>query len=225
MLDRTASVRQRVEHMTAPSTFTGDPAQLAEPVRTDGRRERSKSSRAKIVAAMLELVERGDVSPSAARVADHAGVGLRTVFRHFDDMDSLYREMSEVIEKRVAPIILRPFASDRWQDRIRELAVRRPEVFEAILPFRISANLKRYQSAFLMADYIRLHKMERALVDVHLPDSTRQDHDGVESLHVALSFQCWRLLRHDQQLTPETAQRVVQRMVTDVLGRLPGGID
>lgn len=198
---------------------------LADEARTDGRRERSKSSRAKIVAAMLELVERGDVSPSAARVADHAGVGLRTVFRHFDDMDSLYREMSEVIEKRVAPIILRPFASDRWQDRVRELSVRRPEVFEAILPFRISANLKRYQSAFLMADYIRLHKMERALVDVHLPDSTRQDHDGVESLHVALSFQCWRLLRHDQQLTPDAAQRVVQRMVIDLLGSLPGGTD
>lgn len=198
---------------------------LADEARTDGRRERSKSSRAKIVAAMLELVERGDVSPSAARVADHAGVGLRTVFRHFDDMDSLYREMSEVIEKRVAPIILRPFASDRWQDRVRELSVRRPEVFEAILPFRISANLKRYQSAFLMADYIRLHKMERALVDVHLPESTRQDHDGVESLHVALSFQCWRLLRHDQQLAPEAAQRVVRRMVTDVLACLPGGTD
>lgn len=174
---------------------------------------------------MLELVERGDVSPSAARVADHAGVGLRTVFRHFDDMDSLYREMSEVIERRVSPILTRPFASERWQDRIRELAVRRPEIFEAILPFRISANLKRYQSAFLMADYNRLHKMERALVDIHLPDATRLDHDGVESLHVALSFQCWRLLRHDQQLTPEAAQRVVQRMVEDLLVRLPGGTD
>lgn len=211
--------------MSEQPKSAGNPATMAQPDRTDGRRERSKSSRAKIVAAMLDLVERGDVSPSAARVADHAGVGLRTVFRHFDDMDSLYREMSEVIEKRVLPIIARPFASDRWQDRILELASRRPEVFEAILPFRISANLKRYQSAFLMADYIRLHKMERALVDVHLPEATKADSDGVESLHIALSFQCWRLLRHDQQLSPEAAQRVVNRMVNDILRNLPGGAD
>ena len=174
---------------------------------------------------MLELVESGDVSPSAARVADHAGVGLRTVFRHFDDMDSLYREMSEVIERRVMPILARPFASERWQDRIRELASRRPEVFEAILPFRISANLKRYQSAFLMADYIRLHKMERALVDVHLPDTVKADSNGVESLHVALSFQSWRLLRHDQQLAPAVAEQVVRRMVDSIIVSLPGGAD
>ena len=44
---------------------------------TDGRRERSRSSRSKIVAAMLDLVGKGDVAPSAARVAEVAGVGLR----------------------------------------------------------------------------------------------------------------------------------------------------
>lgn len=211
--------------MTSSSPESAVIGDTPQPDRTDGRRERSKSSRAKIVAAMLELVERGDVSPSAARVADHAGVGLRTVFRHFDDMDSLYREMSEVIEQRVMPVVARPFASDRWQDRVRELACRRPEVFEAILPFRISANLKRYQSAFLMADYIRLHKMERALVELHLPDAAKADVEGIEALQIALSFQCWRLLRHDQQLAPDAAGRVVSRMVEDLLVRLPGGSD
>ena len=72
----------------------------------DGRRERSRSSRSKIVAAMLDLVGKGDVAPSAARVAEVAGVGLRSVFRHFDDMDELYREMGGVIEAQVMPIIL-----------------------------------------------------------------------------------------------------------------------
>ena len=204
----------------APPTPTSS---QGEATRTDGLRDRSKSSRAKIVAAMLDLVERGDVSPSAARVADHAGVGLRTVFRHFDDMDSLYREMSEVIEARVAPMLARPFGSDGWQDRMVELASRRPEIFEAILPFRISANLKRYQSAFLMADYVRLLKMERLLIEVHLPDIVKADVTGVESLHVALSFQSWRLLRHDQQLPADKAQAVVRRMIDSIIATLPGG--
>jgi hypothetical protein len=38
----------------------------------DGRRERSRSSRGKIVAAMLDLVSKGDVSPSAACVRSSA---------------------------------------------------------------------------------------------------------------------------------------------------------
>lgn len=193
------------------------------PPRTDGRRERSKSSRAKIVAAMLDLVERGDVTPSAARVADHAGVGLRTVFRHFDDMDSLYREMSETIEVRVMPIVTQGFVADDWRGRLRELAVRRAQVFEAILPFRISANLKRYQSAFLMADYVRLLKMERMLVDALLPDAVRADTIGVEALHVGLSFQSWRLLRHDQQLPAADATAVLRRMVDNAIASLPDG--
>ena len=54
----------------------------------DGRRQRSRASRAKIIKAFMELMKSGDPSPSAARVAERAGVGLRSVFRHFDDMDS-----------------------------------------------------------------------------------------------------------------------------------------
>lgn len=66
----------------------------------DGRRKRGDQSRRQIVDAMIELVRSGEMSPSAAQVAERAGVGLRTVFRHFDEMEILYREMAEVIRDR-----------------------------------------------------------------------------------------------------------------------------
>lgn len=131
----------------------GDKAQ-----RKDGRRERSASSRARIVTAMLDLVERGDLSPSAARVAEEAHVGLRTVFRHFDDMESLFKQMSELITARVMPEVVKPFEASDWQGKLREMALRRARVFEMMLPFRLSANLRRYQSAFLMEAYNRDRK-------------------------------------------------------------------
>ena len=62
-------------------------------------------------------------------MAETAKVGLRTVFRHFDDMDSLYREMSELIEAMVHPTMFRPYQAEHWRDRVRELAARRVEVF------------------------------------------------------------------------------------------------
>lgn len=186
----------------------------------DGRFERSRSSRAKIVAAMLTLVGDGDVQPSAAKVAETAKLGLRTVFRHFDDMESLYREMSEVIEAKVRPTMLKPYQAALWRDRVRELAARRVEVFETILPFRISASLKRFQSAFLMQDYRRMLRLERETVEAILPEALLADPVQVNVLHVTLNFQCWRLLRHDQELGVDEARIVFLRLVDAVLAQI-----
>ena len=187
----------------------------------DGRRERSRSSRARIVSAMLELVGKGDVSPSAARVAEVAGVGLRSVFRHFDDMDALYREMGEAIEARVLPIILQVPVGATWKEKLADIAGRRATVFETILPYRISANLKRFQSTFLMQDYRRMLRLESGTVEAQLPPSVRADFTAVRGLDVILSFQTWRLLRHDQELAVEDACAVVRRLLDDAMARLP----
>ena len=188
---------------------------------TDGRRERSRSSRARIVSAMLELVGNGDVSPSAARVAEVAGVGLRSVFRHFDDMDALYREMCDAIEAKVIPIIMEVPGGDSWKERMLSTADKRARVFEAILPYRISANLKRFQSEFLMQDYKRMLRLESESLDAQLPASVREDTLGARAINVILSFQTWRLLRHDQELPVAEACAVVRRLLKDALARLP----
>lgn len=187
---------------------------------TDGRFERSRSSRAKIVAAMLALVADGDVQPSAAKVAETAKVGLRTVFRHFDDMDSLYREMSERIEAMVHPTMFKPYRAEHWRDRVRELAARRVEVFETILPYRISASLKRFQSAFLMQDYRRMLRLERESVQAIVPDALLADAVQLNVLHVTLNFQCWLLLRHDQELSVTEARTVFLRLVDAALAQI-----
>lgn len=188
---------------------------------TDGRRERSRSSRARIVTAMLELVGKGDVAPSAARVAEVAGVGVRSVFRHFDDMDALYREMGEVIEARVLPTILEIPAGETWKARLLDIAGRRAKVFETILPYRISGSLKRFQSEFLMQDYKRMLRLESATVDALLPPAVRADRLGAHGIDVILSFQTWRLLRHDRELPFEDASAVVRRLLEDAMSRLP----
>ena len=193
-----------------------------EPPSADGRRERSRSSRARIVQAMLDLVGGGHIAPSAAEVAKQAGVGLRSVFRHFDDMDSLYSEMSDAIEVRLMPVLLKPLAATEWKPRVRELAERRMTVFETMLPYRISANIKRYQSSFLMQDYKRLIRLERQGVEALLSPAVLADSAQTNALLAPLSFQTWRLLRHDQELPVEAARAVVLRLVNAVLAQCDG---
>jgi AcrR family transcriptional regulator len=188
----------------------------------DGRRERSRSSRAKIVAAMLELVADGDVSPSAARVAETAGVGLRSVFRHFDDMDMLYSEMSDAMEAKIMPRLQKPYASDDWREQLLELVERRAEVFDIIMPYRISANIKRFRSAYLMKDYRRVLKMERDTVEAIIPKKFQSDTVRMQGILLALSFNSWRRLRKDEKLGIGKSKAVIVQMVEDIVAQIKG---
>jgi len=181
--------------------------------RPDGRRERSRSSHKRIVEAMMGLIESGDLSPSAARVAEEAGVGLRTVFRHFDDMDALYREISRVVGERIWPIVSAPYPHEDWRANLRDLARRRVRVFETMLPYRLAGNIKRYQSPYLMAQYGQVVTLEREFVLRLLPPPVKSDRYLVEALCATLSFQNWRAVRQDQGLSVEDASAVVARMV------------
>ena len=195
-------------------------AAKAEPDRVDGRRERGRSSYKRIVEAMMALIVEGDLSPSAARVAEEAGIGLRTVFRHFDDMDALYAEITRTITERVMPTVLAPYPDQPWRANIGDLVRRRVEVFETTLPFRLAANIKRYQSPFLMGQYSRVVMLERELIVRLLPASVRTDRIGVEALCAALSFHTWRTLRHDQSLSPDEAGAVMGQMVDAVMATI-----
>lgn len=81
-----------------------DPTLTEEPT-PDGRELRSRRTRFAIVESWLDLVEGGNTSPTAREIADRAGIGLRTVFQHFGDMDELHSSAAAVHLERVAPFL------------------------------------------------------------------------------------------------------------------------
>jgi AcrR family transcriptional regulator len=183
----------------------------------DGRRRRGNTSRARIVAALSQLVGEGDFTPGAARVAEVAGVSLRTVFRHFDEMDSLYREIAQSIAARVLPALFRPYRSDTWKERLMEMVDRRIELYEAILPFKVSGDLRRFQSEFLASDYAQHLQLEKMSLESLLPAEMVEDAALSHALRAATGFQNWRILRKDQELGVDDARRVVARTVEALL--------
>jgi len=56
----------------------------------DGRTARSARTRDAVVRALLGLISEGDVRPTAGRIAERAGISLRSVYVHFDDLDDLF---------------------------------------------------------------------------------------------------------------------------------------
>ena len=183
----------------------------------DGRRRRGQDNRARIVTAMLEMIREGEVSPVAEQVAERAQVGLRTVFRHFKDMDSLYSEMSEVIGREVRAISEQPFRSAEPRGRVLELVARRGEAFEKIAPFKRASEVLRHRSRFLDADNDRLVVALRSILEHVAPAAVVADRERLETLDLLLSWESWARLRREQGLSPVQARKVLESAVGRVL--------
>lgn len=184
---------------------------------TDGRRLRSRDSKRRIVAAMLELVREGRIAPTAEEVAQRANVGLRTVFRRFKDMESLYAEMAVAISEKVAPIIDEALAHDAWWLNLGQLVERRLRVYEIIMPYRIAAGALRFQSVILHSHHRELVRDERERLMAVLPAFLLEDRVSIESLEAVLSFDMWSQLRNDQKLNVTQATQVVYRLISAVV--------
>ncbi len=169
----------------------------------------------------MELIEGGEPAPSAAQIAQSAGVGLRTVFRLYDDKDGLYREIAKVLEAQVFPMIATPLKGDNWKEKLFSIAQRRSVIFEMIMGYRISASVRRFQSDYLMENYHNMVGLERTMVEAILPPHVLADPLRAKSLHLVLSFHSWRLLRQDEKLSVKKSHEVVVQMLNDILPHIP----
>ena len=205
--DRIAAAREVQQQLGRP-----DPRD--EP---DGRRRRGQTSRELIIRALLQLLAADDPLPSATQVAETAGVSLRTVYRHFNEMDALYREIAESMQASVLSALFEPAEAATWKGRLLELIERRIRVYEVILPIKISGDLRRFQSSYLMDDYRRHLSMEKRTLEFVLPAEVLADTNLARSIRLTTSFQSWRTLRKDQRLDAATAHGVLLHMIDALL--------
>jgi TetR/AcrR family transcriptional regulator, regulator of autoinduction and epiphytic fitness len=105
----------------------------------DGREQRSRKTKASIVEAWLELVEGGTIAPTARETADHAGIGLRTVFQHFADLDDLHATAAAMHFVRIGQLLEPIDTSGSFAERLARVVAHRAELFERITPVRRAA--------------------------------------------------------------------------------------
>ncbi|WP_373488900.1 TetR/AcrR family transcriptional regulator [Blastomonas sp.] len=167
---------------------------------------------------MFALITEGNMDPSAAVVAQRAEVSARTVFRHFEEMDSLYAEMTARIEAEILPIVQQPFAGDTWREQLDQLIARRATIYDKIMPLKIAASIRRFSSEYLMANYQRFLDMERMGLERVIPKAMMADATLLSAIEMCVGFQAWRRLRQDQGLSSDAAVKVVRLCITRLLG-------
>ena len=187
----------------------------------DGRLNRSVVTRRKIVDALSALVYEGQLTPTAEQVAVRAKVGLRTVFRHFDDMDALYREISVNIDAVVQPLIRVRLDASSWQERVLQSIGVRSDIYERTAAMHLAAQVHRHESGYLAAHLMDSAKMQRDLLLRLLPEDVASNAACLNALDLLLSFEAWIRLRREQGLTASAAREVLQQAVRAILAALP----
>lgn len=180
---------------------------------TDGRRQRSERSKHKIAAAMIELIMEGDLAPSAEAVAERAKVGLRSVFRHFRDMDSLFLEVSKIMRAEYEPQALVIDPDRDWYDQLLEMIALRCRIFDKIMPIQQSTLTQKHRSKFIQQEITRNNALLRNLFLEVLPANIKTKAQTVEALDAILSPSTWMRLRLDQGLTRARARKTIETMV------------
>lgn len=202
--------------MRRPATHTRDTP--------DGRARRSERSRELIGDALFDLVGEGHAEPTAQQVAERAGVGLRTVFRLFADMEALYATLDARLLAEVKPTLRdAPPQGASLATRASALVADRGTLFERIAPYKRASNLKRGRSPFLADQHRQLVQQLRARLLRWLPELREAPGDLLEALDQATSFEAWDRLRNEQDLSRPRARAAMERAVKALLNELEEG--
>jgi AcrR family transcriptional regulator len=184
---------------------------------TDGRIQRSERSRMAIVQAMLELIREGSLSPTAQQVAERADVGVRTVFRHFSDMETLFAAMNELISAEVNSLFVEEVQTGSYSDRVEALIQCRMMIFGTLAPYVRSSTIQRWRSAFLQTEHERTIRVMRRDLRRWLPELESVPTEVADALEMILSFEAWNRLRVDQQLSLRRTALVLRRSILDLM--------
>ena len=185
-------------HSTSEATSTPT---AKETIVRDGRSERGARNREAILDAVFRLIEHEERMPTAERAADAAGVGIRTVFRHFNDMEGLYAEVWQRVHAELRDVIEVPLAEGSVEERSRIVFERRCELFERMAPFRRAAALQKDLSTFLRTQREQNNGILRLRLFAIFPELEGAPPALVEALDLMSSFEAWNRLKVDQGLS------------------------
>jgi len=172
------------------------------PEKIDGRRLRSGRSRQLIIESMLQLIKEGNLAPTAKQVANHAKVGIRSVFRHFEDMEAIFATADELWRKECYHD--RPAIDPQLplKQRISLTAEQLGNHFEAHSNILKSTAIRRWRSTFLNHNYAGYQDQMRANLKIWLPELETLSASKQEAVVGILSFEYWDRLRDHQSQTP-----------------------
>jgi AcrR family transcriptional regulator len=190
--------------------------------KVDGRTARAERSRAQVADALLELIDEGDLRPTAEKIAERAGVSLRLVFHHFRDLETLFSTAALRQMERILPMLKPVAAEGPLQSRIEAMVGERAKLYERIGNVRRAALLVEPFSTEVQLRLSQARGLERGLCErLFARELARlgpeERHLLGTALGTAAGFGTWDALRRHQGLTVPMAKKVMAKMVSSLM--------
>ena len=183
----------------------------------DGRQQRSERSRQQIIDAMRKLVEVGIYIPTAKQVADKAEVNIRTVFRHFSDMDKLYYEIDQILRPNYNRHFVGQDSTGALEQRIRLVVEARISCYVETYAMEKATHALLWRSKLIAETYQGLqHGSRRNLVKM-LPELKKTKAETRETVDAVTSFEFFERLQMHQDLTEKACKKLIYNLVLDLL--------
>lgn len=208
--------------MASTEVVTTTTARPAAGASEDGRLARSARTRRAIVDALRSLHHDGDLRPTAPRVAERAGVSLRTVWQHFNDLETLLVEAGrrdfEIAFSLVTPID----ESAPLRERLAHLVSQRARMYEEMSPVWRAARLQEPFSPAIRGNrdvLLRLgrEQLERLFAPELAALTAEQRETTLAALQIALVWSTWESLRAELGLDRDAAEQVVLTLASNLL--------
>ncbi len=184
----------------------------------DGRRARSERSKQAIIDATLALMEEGTLIPTAQQISDLAGVGIRSFFRHFDDMETLFATIDDQIRENTEALFLGGDRDGTLEERIQHAVERRADGYEVETNTILSTAAQLWRSEVLRKNYARYQRGLRKDLDDWLPELKQLSRTEREAVDAIASFEMWHRLRYHQGLGKQAAIDVVAGLLSSLVG-------
>ncbi len=210
---------------TAAQPRKGDPN--GPPKKEDGRALRSASTRRAVAEAYLNLLDAGDMRPTARAIAAEAGVSERAVFRHFQDMENLHSEAAVLQIQRVGRDIPEPAPTTGTLTERTELLARRWCMLnERVTPVRRVALLHEPFSTEIAKRLAWVRGLARGEIEKTFanelePATETARRRTLAALSAAASWETWTEVRRRHDLDPEAALHTIISMMLAILTSFP----
>jgi TetR/AcrR family transcriptional regulator of autoinduction and epiphytic fitness len=199
-----------------------------EDLSTDGRRLRGQRTQTKVLEALLELVAEGEMRPTAQAVSNRAGVSLRTVYHHFEDVEDVRRRALELQRSRyrVGYRFIDPTLP--LEERIETFCRQVRRFFEAITPIRRSMLADDPISTEIREGRRRAREIRIAQLLATFPelsDRSRPTKDLLVALDVATAWPTWNYQRESLGRSAAACESVMATLMRALLAGAPAKRD
>jgi AcrR family transcriptional regulator len=191
------------------------------PASQDGRLTRAARTRASVVEALLTLNEEGHLRPTARDIATKAGVSLRSLYVHFDDLEALFVAASQRQGERLGKMLPPIVTEGSFEQRLDAFLARRVRIHELGAGVRRAALLQEPFSPVLKQALANgravLHNEVKACLAPELAAAGAADPAGrvrlLSALDIVTGSGAWETLRTHQSLSADEAAARVRDMV------------